>query len=77
MMMNQSRANFNVPRRSGGMPEAPAARQPDRAPERAKSLAMVYPVVQNFGEVYEPADALNAGTLFKQLELPFHKGFRL
>ena len=41
------------------------------------SLAMVYSPVQRFEDLYSPEEALCKGTLFKQLYLPFHAGFRI
>lgn len=34
-------------------------------------LAMAYVPMQRFEDLYCPSDALNAGTLFKKLDLPF------
>ena len=36
-----------------------------------RSLAMVYPEVQKWGETFTRDEALTAGTLFKSLYLPF------
>lgn len=33
--------------------------------------AMVYAPVQEFGELYDPGTALEKGTIFKDLDLPF------
>ena len=41
------------------------------------SLAMVYAPVQAFEDLYQPEEALCKGTLFKQLDLPFHGCFRV
>ena len=35
------------------------------------SLAMVYSPAQRFDELYEPAEALCRGTLFRCLDMPF------
>ena len=35
------------------------------------SLAMVYSPIQRFEELYEPAEALCRGTLFRCLDMPF------
>ena len=34
-------------------------------------LASVYSPIQTFRDLYEPEEALKAGTLFKELDLPF------
>ena len=39
--------------------------------------AMVLVPAQNYTELYTPEEALVKGTLFKQLDMPFHAGFRL
>lgn len=36
-----------------------------------KSLAMAYVPRQSFGQVYEPMQALKAGTVFPELNKPF------
>ncbi len=38
----------------------------------APSLAMAYIPVQQFKELYEPDYALEVGTLFKELDMPFY-----
>lgn len=38
------------------------------------SLAMVYAPVQRFGNLYEPEEGLCRGTIFQELEKPFHGG---
>ena len=45
--------------------------------DKRKSLAMVYEVDQSFENLYRPEEALLRGTLFKELDMPFHKGFRI
>ena len=73
MMMNQMR-----PQRGARRDPAPQSPGEDRRrPGPAVSLAMVYPVDQPFEDLYTPDEALCAGTLFKALEKPFHRGFRL
>ena len=75
-MMNQYR--FAEMRRAQRPGEA-AVQQGDccALPSKERSLAMVYAVAQKFEDLYALGDALYAGTLFKQLDKPFHKGFRL
>ncbi|MBQ9467467.1 MAG: spore coat associated protein CotJA [Clostridia bacterium] len=46
-------------------------------PAQRSPLAMVYPEEQKFIDLYTPEEALTRGTLFKQLDMPFHKGFRI
>ena len=36
-------------------------------------LAMAYVPIQSWGDIYPPARALCRGTLFPQLDLPFHE----
>lgn len=36
------------------------------------SLAMAYVPYQQFRDLYEPEEALNAGTLFRELDKPFY-----
>ena len=38
------------------------------------AVGMAYVPWQNMGQVHEPAQALRAGTLFPELEKPFHGG---
>ena len=38
------------------------------------SLAMAYVKNQSFGKVYEPREALDRGTLFPELYMPFSGG---
>ena len=40
-------------------------------------LAMVFTPNQPYEKLYSPAEALSKGTLFAQLELPFHGKFRI
>ena len=40
--------------------------------EKMPSLAMVYAPKQTFTDLYEPEEALARGTLFRELDLPFH-----
>ena len=40
--------------------------------EKMPSLAMVYAPKQIFKDLYEPNEALERGTLFRALDLPFH-----
>lgn len=40
-------------------------------------LAMVYAPVERFENLYELPEALKNGTLFADLDKPFHPGFRL
>ena len=59
----------------------------EREPERRRCIsagayegfgpAMVLVPAQNYTELYTPDEALVKGTLFKQLDMPFHAGFRL
>lgn len=35
-------------------------------------LAMVYTPLQSFHDIYDKEKALNAGTIFRELDLPFH-----
>ena len=37
-----------------------------------KSLAMVYPVKQKWQSIYDPEIALQNGTIFEELNLPFY-----
>ena len=77
MMINPNRATRYARqyRASDKMKTEDAADPVERRGEN--SLAMVYPVKQKFENLYDPDEALCAGTLFKELELPFHKGFRI
>ena len=49
----------------------------DQAPKRATwglenyPLASVYSAIQHWRNLYEPEEALQRGTLFKELDLPF------
>lgn len=38
------------------------------------SLAMVYAPIQRFQNLYEPEEGLCRGTIFQELEKPFHGG---
>jgi hypothetical protein len=38
-----------------------------------KSLAMVYPVKQNWQNIYDPQIGLQKGTIFEELNLPFYQ----
>ncbi|MFU0827763.1 MAG: Spore coat associated protein JA (CotJA) [Lachnoclostridium sp.] len=38
----------------------------------APSLAMAYIPIQQFKDLYDPEYALKAGTIFKELDLPFY-----
>lgn len=38
------------------------------------AVGMAYVPWQNMDQIYEPAQALRAGTLFPELEKPFHGG---
>lgn len=40
------------------------------------TIAMAYVPWQNMNQVYEPAQALRAGTLFPELEKPFYGSMR-
>lgn len=40
------------------------------------ALAMAYVPRQTFGNLYTPEQALQKGTLFAALDLPYHKGGR-
>lgn len=44
----------------------------DDTPLKDLPLTMAYVPMQTLGEVYEPEDALCAGTLFPALDKPFH-----
>lgn len=39
--------------------------------KRRKPLAMAYVPIQEFDQVYEPMQALRAGTIFPELNKPF------
>ncbi len=41
------------------------------------SYAMAYIPTQEYEELYQPEEALCKGTLFKQLNMPFHGCFRI
>ena len=45
-----------------------------RMKENGKSLAMVYPQKQSFVMIYDPEVALENGTMFEELNLPFYGG---
>lgn len=40
----------------------------------SKSLAMVYPVKQQFIKIYDPELSLQNGTMFEELFMPFNRG---
>ena len=42
------------------------------ASKSEKSLAMVYPVKQKWQKIYDPEIALQNGTIFEELNLPFY-----
>lgn len=54
----------------GCMPEVPYAREDDFV------VAMAYVPWQHFTTVYEPDKALEVGTIFPELNLPFYGGKR-
>ena len=54
--------------RYSGMPACPAPTI------KSKSLAMVYPEKQAFIMIYDPEIALENGTMFEELNLPFYGG---
>ena len=65
----------------GSLPENNAQGQTDSCIDgdmgwglRAHPLAMVYSPLQEFHELYEPDMALERGTLFSELDLPFEGG---
>lgn len=43
---------------------------------RGYPLAMVYAPLQSFRSVLDPKEALSTGTVFGELDLPFHPGGR-
>ena len=79
MMRMQSRyaqpARASAERRNTSAAEAVGNAAGKNDPSR--SLAMVYGEYQRFEDLYDPGDALYEGTLFRQLNKPFHKGFRI
>ena len=72
MMYDQRRTAM----RQMNVRQKPEQTDPPRR-EDCRQLAMVYPVSQSFTDLYTPEEALCAGTLFRLLEFPFHKGFRI
>ena len=48
------------------------ARKNDENQTQGRPLAMVYGVVQEYKEVYDPLVALEIGTIFQELNKPFY-----
>ena len=77
--------NFYIPRMAPAQPRAVAVQAPASVPvQRAPSpetaqeaclcnmsLAMSYVLMQGWSQPYEPAQALERGTIFPELDLPF------
>lgn len=64
----------NAMRRSSGAGNSSDANgQTTRLPQKMP-LAMAYVPFQQWGEVYDDSEALDRGTLFPELDLPFEKG---
>ena len=57
---------------TAAMPEENDDENADNSCLAGKSLAMVYSPCQQFRELYEPAEALSRGTLFRELDKPFY-----
>ena len=57
--------------------QAPGMPAPDKNAPGRMALAMAYLAEQPFEDLYEPSEALARGTLFRQLDMPFHGCFRI
>lgn len=74
-MIRQNRYGGQYMRRFA--PQTPSAPQAEEKESGRMALAMAYLADQRFEELYEPAEALSHGTLFKELDMPFHGCFRI
>lgn len=75
-MFRQNRYGGQYTRRFAAT-AAPAAPQPDMAAPRRMALAMAYLEDQKFEDLYDLPGALARGTLFKELDMPFHGCFKI
>ena len=58
-------------------PQAPGMLRSNENAVAEMPLAMAYLVDQPFEDLYEIPEALAHGTLYKQLDMPFHGCFRI
>ena len=58
-------------------PQAPGTQTSDGSAPGRMALAMAYLADQPFEDLYETPEALTHGTLFRQLDMPFHGCFRV
>lgn len=71
--VNASTSNpYTNPMSNDGFVQDTATSQAGSLSNMPLSLAMAYIPFQDFTDLYEPDEALSAGTLFRELEKPFY-----
>lgn len=69
------RPSCSMPTRPMPMPETPPPNDFDMRTLGSLPLAMAYVPMQQWNSTYSPSEALERGTLFPELDLPF-EGYR-
>lgn len=75
MSMNLAQADLKIIPKDcseSGIPKLPCDSKEENASKNPLVLAMAYVPMQQFRELYDQNYALQIGTIFKELDLPFY-----